>query len=246
VLVAATGGVGAAQAQGGAPRVASTSSKASAAIAVPSPTRSAEDSIGNYPVSGAASRHAPADASQRHLTDAVAAMARNDYTAAAADIREATAYLRHEAHRATGDAKRELATSAAELDRLADRVGQGAVRDERSVAGAFARAEHALALAHRSAAAEAWARNEYRRTGHELNAAAGGLEDAAGWIGGTAKAGVSASVTAARSVGDALVAEGAWTRAEVARALESLGRGIDTLGHKLAAGGRAQALNAAG
>jgi hypothetical protein len=244
VLVAATGGVGAAQAQGGVPRAASTSSRASAAIAAPSPTRSATDSIGNAPVSEATSRHPPADASQRHFTDAVAAMARNDYTAAASDIREATAYLRHEAQRATGHAKHELATSATELDRLADRVGQGAVRDERSVAGAFARAEHALALAHRSAAADAWARNEYQRTGHELKAAAVGLEDAAGWIGGTAEAGISASVSAARRVGDALVAEGAWTRDEVARALESLGRGIDTLGRKLAEGGNAQARHA--
>jgi len=75
---------------------------------------------------------------QRHFTDAVAAYAKKDYKAAAADIRKATGYLRLEAGRATGETKQKLDSSVAELDTLAASVEKGLVQDKQSMAIAFA------------------------------------------------------------------------------------------------------------
>ncbi len=169
---------------------------------------------------------------QRHFTDAAAAYAKKDYRAAATDIRKATSYLRLEAGRATGAARQELERSVAQLDMLAASVEKGAVKDEQSMTKAFARADHALALGHRSKAVESWARKEYDKAGYELKAAAQGLESAASWIGAEAKAGASATVADTRALGDKLAAGGAWTRDEIDKGFESLGNGINALGQK--------------
>jgi hypothetical protein len=170
---------------------------------------------------------------QRHWTDAAAAYAKKDYKAAATDIRKATSYLRLEASRATGEAKQELDSSVARLDTLAASVEKGAAKDEQAMAKAFARADHALALQHRSKASESWARKEYDKAGYELKAAAHGLESAAGWVGGEAKAGASATVADARALGDKLAAGASWTSDEVAKGFDSLGSGINALGQKI-------------
>jgi hypothetical protein len=180
---------------------------------------------------------------QRHFTDAAAAYAKKDYRAAATDIRKATSYLRLEAGRATGAARQELERSVAQLDMLAASVEKGAVKDEQSMAKAFARADHALALGHRSKAVESWARKEYDKAGYELKAAAQGLESAASWIGGEAKAGASATVADTRALGDKLAAGGAWTRDEINKGFESLGNGINALGQKSGSTNRASPFN---
>ena len=170
---------------------------------------------------------------QRHFTNAVAAYARKDYKAAATDIRKATSYLRLEAGRAAGESKQELDRSVAQLDVLAASVEKGAVKDEHSMAKVFANANHALAVEHRSKAAESWARKDYDKAGYELKAAAFGLEGAASWAGEEAKAGASATVTEARALGDKLASGSAWTRDEVAKGFEALGNSIDELGRKI-------------
>ncbi len=170
---------------------------------------------------------------QRHFTDAAAAYARKDYKAAATDIRKATGYLRLEAGRATGEARQELDGSVAQLDTLAASVEKGAVKDEQSMAKAFAKADHALALEHRSKAAESWTRKEYDKAGYELKAAAQGLESAAGWAGGEAQAGASATVADTRALSDKLASGATWTRDEVAKGFQSLGNGINALGQKI-------------
>jgi hypothetical protein len=184
-------------------------------------------------VTYAASGYPVSEEPQRHFTDAVAAYAKKDYKSAAADIRQATEYLRLEAGRATGEAKRELDRSIAELDRLAASVQKGAVKDEHSMAKDFAEADRALALEHRSKAAEAWARKEYRKAGHELQAAASALDSAAAWTGGEAKTLVSRTVAHTRTLGDKLASGATWTRDEVAKAFESLDRSLDALGGKV-------------
>jgi hypothetical protein len=181
---------------------------------------------------------------QRHFTDAAAAYAKKDYRAAATDIRKATSYLRLEAGRATGAARQELERSVAQLDMLAASVEKGAVKDEQSMAKAFARADHALALGHRSKAVESWARKEYDKAGYELKAAAQGLEGTASWIGAEAKAGASATVADTRALGDKLAAGGTWTRDEITEGFESLGNGINALGQKIGGTKKASPFNA--
>jgi len=181
---------------------------------------------------------------QRHFKDAVAAYAKKDYNATATDIRKATSYLRLEADRATGAAKQELKGSVAKLDMLAASVERGAVKDEQSMTKVFARADHALALEHRSKAAESWARKEYDKAGYELKAAAHGLESTASWIGGEAKAGASATVADTRALGDKLAAGGTWTRDEITEGFELLGNGINALGQKIGGTKKASPFNA--
>jgi hypothetical protein len=170
---------------------------------------------------------------QRHFTNAVANYARKDYKAAAADIRKATSFVRLEAGRATGEPKLGLDRSVEQLDTLAASVEKGAVKDEHAMANTFANADHALAVEHRAKATESWARKDYDKAGYELKAAAFGLEGAAGWTGGEAKAGASATVAEARAVGEKLASGSAWTRDEVTKGLEALGHSIDELGRRI-------------
>lgn len=170
---------------------------------------------------------------QRHFTDAVAAYAQKDYKAAAADIRKATSYLRLEAGRAAGDAYWELHSSIVQLDKLAASVEKGGVKEEHAMARAFAKANHALALEHRSKAAESWARKEYDKAGYEFKAAAHGLESAAGWVGGEAATGASLAVADTRALGEKLASGATWTRDEIGKGFESLGNGINALGQKI-------------
>ncbi len=170
---------------------------------------------------------------QRHFTDAVSAYAGKDYKAAAAEIRKANSYLRLEAGRASGAAKQELDSSIAQLDVLAASIEKGAVNDQQTMVKSFAKADHALALEHRSKAAESWARREFDLVGYELKAAAHGLEGAAGWIGGVAKSDISTTAADVRLLGDKLAGGSAWTRDEVAKGFESLGNDINALGPKI-------------
>lgn len=179
------------------------------------------------------------DEPQRHFNDAVANYARKNYKAATVDIRKGTSYLRLEAARASGDAAKELRSSIAQLDKLAASVEKGPGKDGNSMAIVFARANHALALEHRSRAIESWVRNEYSAAGYELKAAARGLEGAAGWVGGKANEGVSATLDATEALGDKLAFGASWTADEVGQGFQALGNSINSLGHRI--GGTRQA-----
>lgn len=194
-------------------------------------------------ISDVTSWYAVSDEPQRHFTVALAAYAKKDYEATAADIRKATSYLRLEADRASGDAKLELDSSALELDQLADAAGKGVATDAHAMTGAFAKADHALALEERGKAFEFWTRKQYDKAGYELKAAAHGLEGAAGWMGDAAKAGSSKTVAGTRLLGDKLAFGAAWTHEEVAKGFTSLGEGINALGQKIAGSKKAPTVN---
>ena len=179
---------------------------------------------------------------QQHFGSAVEAFARKDYKASASEIRKATGYMRLEARRVTGNARQELNSSVTELDKLAAAVEKGAVKDEKSMDEDFARANHALALAHRAEAAESWTRKEYNKAGYELKAAARDLESAAGWAGAEAKAGASGAVADTDALGDKLATGATWTSDEVGRGFDVLGHALNELGHKIGAKQRAAPL----
>lgn len=255
VLVVTTPLAAVARAQGPKTPAAPVTQPAPAATKVPIAAKAPEDRIiydnaTVTPVVDDVSRHRTAARSafeseepQRHFTNAVAAYARRDYKAAGADIRKAVSYLRLEAGRATGEVKQELDSSVAQLDRLATAVEKGAAKDQQSMARDFAKANHALALEHRSKAAESWAHKQYDKTGYELKAAAHGLESAASWAGREEKTDVSVTVAEIRALGDKLVSGATWTRDEVAKGFESLGNSINALGQKIGATRKASPFN---
>jgi hypothetical protein len=179
---------------------------------------------------------------QRNFLNAFAAYARKDYKGAAADIRKANGHLRLEARRASGEAKQALDRSVVQLDTLATSVEKGSMTDGQAMLKTFAKAEHALAVEHRAKAAESWARKEYDKVGYELKAAAHGLESAAGWAGGEAKAGASAVVADTKTLGDKLATGATWTRDEVGRGFDVLGRSLNEIGRKIGVKQRAAPL----
>ncbi|MCC6870171.1 MAG: hypothetical protein IT522_15240 [Burkholderiales bacterium] len=168
--------------------------------------------------------------SHEHLRQAMAAYLRNDYRSAATDVRKTAGYVRLEAARASGATRAALVDSDRELGALATRLDTGSVTSKQDLARSFARAEHSLAVAHRSRAAEAWVRKAYDSTGYELDAAAQGLEGSASWLGDEAVHRVRDSVADARAVGDKLAAGGVWTRDEVAKGFTALAQGLNAIG----------------
>ncbi|MDD5404896.1 MAG: hypothetical protein PHZ14_10225 [Sulfuricella sp.] len=191
-------------------------------------------------VSGISTWYAVTGKPQWHFDNAAADYAKKDYRAAATEIRKAVGYLRLESVRATGDTRQALNSSVAELDKLAVSMKNGTLKDEKLMDQGFARASHALALAHRAEAAESWSGKAYNKVGYELKAAAHDLESAAGWTGAEAKAGASRVVADTQALGDRLASGATWTRDEVGRGFDALGHALNELGQKI--GARQQAV----
>jgi hypothetical protein len=176
------------------------------------------------------------DAPQQHFERAAALVVRRDARAAAAELRRASAYLRLESARAAGDAAAGLAEADAALDRTALALQRGKAVSESSLHAVFARADHALAVAHRARAAEAWSRKAYDRAGYELKAAAQGLEAAAAWTDDQSRAAAARTVEETRALGDKLVRGGVWAKDEVAHGFDALERALNRVGHEIGAG----------
>ena len=180
---------------------------------------------------------------QRHFSAAVAAFGKKDYQAAAVEIRKAEAYGRLESARAVGDAKRGLDTANAELEKTARALDRSAVKSETEMDKAFANADQALAVAHRARAAASWAHKSYDQAGHELKAAADGLEGAAAWTGTEAESSARSAAADARAVGDQLASGGVWVNDEVARSFASLGGALNKLGRDIGSHDKAAPLD---
>jgi hypothetical protein len=89
------------------------------------------------------------------------------------------------------------------------------------------------------AAVESWAHKDYQETGHEFKAAAHGLESAASWVGGEAKAGALTTVAGMRALRARLISGAVNARDEVDKGFAALDSGIGELNGN--AGGTKQA-----
>jgi hypothetical protein len=83
------------------------------------------------------------------------------------------------------------------------------------------------------ALAESWAHKDYQKTDDDLKAATHGLESAASWVGGEAKASASTTVAGLRALRARLVSGAAYTRDEVDKGFASLDHGIGELNAKI-------------
>lgn len=194
------------------------------------------DVVGWYPVS---------EEPQRHFGLAAEAYAKKDFKVAATEIRKAASFVRLESARTATDASKDLDAAASRLEAAARALDRGAHQSVAELDRTFATANHALALAQRANAAESWAHQAYNQAGFELKAAAYGLESAGAWSGSKAKAAAARSAADARSVGDKLASGGVWARDEVAKGFESLGSGLNELGHDIGAKAHAAAFEPA-
>ncbi len=179
---------------------------------------------------------------QRHFTAALAEFAKKDYQTAALNVRQASALLRLEGTRAHGAARNALQGAEAQLDRTATALGRGKVKTERELTTAFARADHALALAYHDKAAESLEHKAYHDAGYELKAAAQGLENAATWSGDEARSAAGSAAHDARDVGDKLLSGARWTQHELAHGFDAIQNGLARLGHAGGSGAAAAAV----
>jgi hypothetical protein len=176
---------------------------------------------------------------ERHFDAASIDFTRKEPASAAIEVRKAAAFVRLEAARAEGPVRQALEAAEVRLEATAAALEHNALLRARAMDQAFAAASHALALAHRAHAAAFWAQKAYDDAGYELQAAAEGLQSAAAWSGGRAKAAAEVGSTDARDIGDKLASGGLWARYEVSRGFDSLGDALDQLGRDIGAKTRA-------
>lgn len=158
---------------------------------------------------------------------------KKDMKAAASEIRKGAEVLKKEVGNATEEGKKVLTASIQELEKLANDVEKGAVKSEKKLKDAFARADHALAQHHYLKASESWVKKETKNTGNALKNAAQHLEQAAKWSGRKLEAGSSEVVKGAREVADKLIKGTKWVAEEVSKGIKDIGNEISKIGEKI-------------
>jgi hypothetical protein len=157
---------------------------------------------------------------------------KNDFEAAASELRKGVAFLKHEVGTATKDGKKELTASVHELEELANGVERRAITSERILTDAFARAHQALANHHYLKASEYWGKKEEKKTGNALKAAASHFDRAVGWLEEKAKTGGDIVSKEIHEVAGKLAEGKKWTEEEVSKGMKDIRDEISRLGEK--------------
>ena len=158
---------------------------------------------------------------------------KKDLKAAAHEIREATAFLKLEAGRATEEGKKALLASVRELDKLVEGVERGTVTAVKDLDSVFARAHQALGRHHHLKSGASWAKKAAKKAGQDLQAAAIHLEHGLAWTGHKVEAGGAAVVNATRLLAGKLIEGVGWVPAEVGKGITAIGEEIERLGKKI-------------
>jgi hypothetical protein len=133
---------------------------------------------------------------QTYLDSARAGFVAKNSAVASKELRDAAGFTRGQADSATGAAKKALANSADELDRLATQVTKGAVKSVKTLDYAFSRTQLAESQYHHERAVAAWRGTKAAAAGAELVMVADHFERA------IADAGQTASESAKKAVAD--------------------------------------------
>jgi hypothetical protein len=158
---------------------------------------------------------------------------KKDFHHAASEIRSAAAFLKKEETRAAGESKRDLAGSAQDLRKLAERVDKKTVKSESELNESFARAEYALARQYHIEASESWAKKETSKTGVRLKAAAGHLDNALVWAGGQIEEKSNKAIRDAKDVGEKMEKGVDMAASDVDKALDAVKKEIDDGARKI-------------
>ncbi|MGE5255752.1 MAG: hypothetical protein ACM3KE_03720 [Hyphomicrobiales bacterium] len=176
-----------------------------------------------------------ANEARKSFRAAVADFLNRRMRAAAAEIRKGAAYMKLEAARASGDARKALMDSVQELEKLANEVQKAAVSDLNDLQNVFARAEYALARHHYLKAVELRTKGDAQKTGRELMSAADYVDSGQVWLTQKMHEGVSDSVNEARRVAAKMVYGAGATADEVGKAFDGLGKELDKFRSSVAA-----------
>jgi len=153
-------------------------------------------------------------------------------------IRRGKSYLQSEAARAEDKSKEALASSAEELQRLADKVEKGAAKSVRELDSAFSRANSALAQYYYRMANESWAQKEASKAGHELLAATFQLEKGIRRAEGQVEREVQSVVQKTDRLAGKMIEGTKVAEREVEKGIQDLGKEIEKLGKKVEKLGR--------
>ncbi|MCB0209537.1 MAG: hypothetical protein KDJ52_09415 [Anaerolineae bacterium] len=142
----------------------------------------------------------------QHFQYAVDALNKESYSTAAAEIRQAVAYLKIDEARANGQVKDALQALVGELNGVADDVAQGKITSAADLEMTFAQAHYVLAAHYQLAATNSQNRDALRDAGFELKAAATNLEQTLFHVGQKAEGDDALFITNLRNLGDDLIA----------------------------------------
>lgn len=170
---------------------------------------------------------------QEHFDRARESFLQKDLATSAAELRAASKFLSERADSATGEVKERVVASARELDRLATEVEKSAIKSEKSLDYAFARAQRAEAERHHANAVAAWAKRDDARAGDELIMAADHLERGAKDAGQVLGTGVKKVLADTREVAGQLIKGVGFVPEQVGKVTEALGTEIRALGSKI-------------
>jgi hypothetical protein len=168
------------------------------------------------------------DAPEDYLDRAQQELDQGKRKEASGDLQKAAALLSLQANAASGEEQQVLQQTSRDLQALASRAEKEG-RGERMKQG-FARVYRDLAHGHHLRAAAHWAKDEGKKAGHNLAAAARDMERAAAFSGREAEKAVSATVRDTRRLaGDLITGVGLAPKA-VGDGIAAVGTGIERLG----------------
>ena len=154
---------------------------------------------------------------------------KNDAAGASAQVRKAASLVKEEADQAQGRSKEWILESYQELEDLADRVHQGAVKTADELNQTFSRAHLALANYYRQQASDSWSKQAASQARQELNEAELHLKSAWGWSKSEADKAFETVVDSAKQVGADIAQDSGRMSAEVGRSIEELGKEVAKL-----------------
>lgn len=171
-----------------------------------------------------------ADEPGQHMERAREAFLEVDSHEAATELRKAATYLRISAGQAVADSERALIRSAHELETLARRIEQGAVKSVGELDSASARALHALSHHHCILAERSWLAHQTDVAGKRLQHAADQLERATARTNQTLRAATNAVVKETRIIAGKLVEGTGYAVDEIGSGFTKLGKQAEAVG----------------
>lgn len=171
----------------------------------------------------------------RQLQLAWVHLSRHDRMQAAQALVRATEFLWIAVQHSPPQTKETLVGSALELEELSFRVRRDAVLNHDTVAGVFARAEHALADYKHQLAVHALTRDRRGAAGHYLRTSTAHLMSAAYWAEVPFSAEEQRRIAQARELGADLLADSILPTSLVEQVVSGLGAQVRQLGDRLVA-----------
>lgn len=170
---------------------------------------------------------------QYHFEKAKEHFLQDEKEAASKEIQKATAFLKLQESRATDEGKKALVISIAELKNLAEDIEKGVTISDKDLDHAFARAHHALTKHYLSKTMEQYGKEDAKKAGYDLKAAANHLEYAAKWTSDKVEEGFKTGIRDARTLSGKMIEGTGWVAEKVGKAMQYIADESEKLSKKV-------------